>query len=478
MYAQLTIPKLSNTYKLYVYCSKNPESINTISKVRALQPTLIIDEAVAQTKSVNGKDCYVVPDKQDVNLPGVTWNGPKLTILPTTEYETEVGVVKINDYTYVNTLSLHELITPVQGVMLYYSVIGIDDSQTINGGNPITHLSKVAGTLMRIPFKDNGARHIYSCDNNTDSGDDVWTYIGSCAWDEEISIGDLSDISNFDRFGNPFVETVPIFKNEDISVDKRPLSSNDFVVLEVPNPWQKNNQTYNFRKLKSFKVQNVSDEQYSDFSMPTFQSLLPVSIEKMIILEMKDAENPNSPIPIPYTTAAENENFHVYEVVRKDGIYYNVLKHKSLGFNKFNIPIEDTRFPTYAIIDGEVVEVPPVPQEVIPLIPTIGGGLIVGDPEELPPIVSDEPEELNAGDIPPVGPDTSDGPEEPEEPEEPQPTLPRQIEKVIGVFSEGSVQDTIRIQLEAHPAHNYKYTIYLLDVYGNVSDPAFLFVEM
>lgn len=466
MYAQLTIPKLSNTYKLYVYCSKNPESINTIAKVRTLQPTLIIDEAVASTKTVNGVESYVIPDKPDVSLPGITWFGPKLTIIPTTEYETGIDVLKVNDYTYMNVLTMKELVTPTYGVMLYYSVIGVDETQVVNGGHPITHLSKVAGILMKAPFKDNGTRHIYSCDNSTDSTSDVWKYIGACSWDEEIRLGDISDMGAYNRYGCPFVTTVPIFKNEDIKVSVKPLASNNFVVMEIPNPWRQNNEKYNYRKLKSFKVQNVADEQYSDFSAPTFQSLLPVSIEKMVILEMKDAENPGSPIPIPYAAASENENFHVYEVVRKDGIYYNVLEHKKLGFNKFNIPIEETRFPKTVLVDDKPVVLPDVPAEVIPLIPTLGGGLIVGEPEPTPPgTVPDTP----ALGVP--------APTTPVIPTDVPASTIRRVEKVIGVFSEGSVQDTIRIQLEAYPAHTYKYTIYLYDIYGNVSQPAFLFVE-
>lgn len=463
MYAQLKIKKLSNVYKLYVFCSKNPESINSISKVRALQPTIIIDESIASTEIINGVEYYVVPDKQDVNLPGVTWNGPKLNIIPTTEYETSVEVVKINDYTYANKLILNELITPTTGVMLYYSVIGIDESQTVNGGNPITHLSKAVGVLMKSSFKTEGTRHIYSCENNTDSDTDVWNYVSSCSWDEDIVIGDFNNDSNMKRFGNPFVAKVPMFNNDDIIVHTKPLANNNFIVLEVLNPWKKNNETYNYRKLKSFKVQNVYDEQYSDFSLPTYQSLLPVSIEKMIIIEQRDATDSTSPYPMPYLQTTASENFHVYEVVRKDGLYYNILEHKKLGFNKWNIPIEETRFQRYIISGGSIAPAPYAPEEVIPLIPTQGGGLIIGDPEQISGIGG-------AGSSGNTG-DSTTIPAVPIIP-------PSPAEKIIGVFSEGSVQDTIKMQLEAFPAHSYKYTVYLLDVYGNLSDPAFVSVNL
>ena len=99
---------------------------------------------------------------------------------------------------------------------------------------------------------------------------------------------DITDPATMARFGNPMVETVHIFSGKDVNVSTRPVTSRNFMVLEIPNPWQRNNKEYNYRKMKSFKLQNVCDEQYSDFSEPTFQSLLPVSLEKMVILKCVD----------------------------------------------------------------------------------------------------------------------------------------------------------------------------------------------
>ena len=62
MHCRITIPKMSDHYKLYVYSAKTADSINTISKVRAMQPVFIIDEAVAETQTINGKECYVIDD--------------------------------------------------------------------------------------------------------------------------------------------------------------------------------------------------------------------------------------------------------------------------------------------------------------------------------------------------------------------------------------------------------------------------------
>lgn len=373
---KIIIPKMSDTYKLYVYSSKSADDINTIAKIRTIMPTIIIDESTAETEEINGKQCYVIYDNPSRTKPGVTYNGPIPNIVPVTEYETSVGVVKINDYTYVNKITFNELPLKYNGTMLYYSVIGVDEP---NG--TITHLSKVNGVMIKSEFKD-GKRHLYTCDDYNDDGSDVWNYVAGVSWDEELTIGDINDPSQMARFGIPFVEKVHIFNGEDVNASIRPVVSRNFMVLEIPNPWQKNNKEYNYRKLKSFKMQNISDEQYSNFSEPTYQSLLPVSIEKMLILKKTDSNNPDDIIN-------PEEDVDRYQIIRKDGIYYNAKDHRKLGLNKYNIPLEEK----------------------------------------------------------------------------------------TGIFSEASVQDEIKIQVEALPNHVYSYTIYLFDVYGNISQPAHFVVR-
>ena len=379
--AKLTIPKMSDNYKLYIYRAKNAESINTIAKVRTLKPILIIDEAVCKSKKIscNGKslECYEVYDNPDKTQAGVQYIGPKPNIVPVTFYETSVGIVKINDYTYVNTLNLNDIDNiHDNGTMMYYSVIGIDETNNI-----ITHLSKVNGVMIKSEYKKDGARHLYKCEDFTGTDKDKWEYVSSVSWDEILTIGNINDKSALAKFGIPVVEKVKIFDSDKLHASIKPVPVNNFMVLEIPNPWQRNNKEYNFRKLKSYKLRNVEDEQYGDFSEPTFQSLLPVSIEKMLILRKTDSEHPKQVIEI---SESVNDDVETYQVIRKNGIYYNAKDHRKLGLNKYNIPLEEK----------------------------------------------------------------------------------------TAVFNEASVQEKIKIQVEALPAHVYSYTIYLFDVYGNVSEPA------
>ena len=384
--AKLIIPRMSNNYKLYIYRSKNAESINTISKVRTLKPVMIIDESICESKNIscNGKtlDCYEVYDNPESVQLGVQYIGPKPNIVPVTFYETNVGIVKINDYTYVNTLNFNDLENNHgDNTMMYYSVIGVDEVNNI-----ITHLSKVNGVMIKSEYKKNGVRHLYKCDNYTGSDEDKWEYVSSVDWNEILTIGNVNDKSALSRFGIPVVEKVKIFESDKVQASTKPVSVNNFMVLEIPNPWQRNNKEYNFRRLKSYKLCNVENEQYGEYSEPTFQSLLPVSIEKMLILRKIDNIQPEKIIDI---SEAVNDDVDTYQVIRKNGIYYNAKEHRKLGLNKYNIPLEEK----------------------------------------------------------------------------------------TAIFNEASVQDKIKIQVEALPTHVYSYTIYLFDVYGNVSEPAHFVVN-
>lgn len=378
--AKLTIPKMSDTYKLYVYSAKTPDSINTIAKVRTIQPTLVIDESLAVTKKINNKQCYEIYDSPTKPQYGVTYIGPMQNIIPTTEYETSIGIVKINDYTYMNKLGIKDLEIQYNGTMLYYSVIGVDEENNI-----ITHLSKVNGVLVTSKYKE-GTRHLYSCDEYLGKDTDVWNYVSSVEWDELLTIGDVNNPSEFARFGIPMVEKVPMLDVTKIKGDCKPVISRNYMVMEIQNPWQKNNKEFNYRKLKSFKLQNVDGEQYSDFSEPTYQSILPVSIEMMMVLRKTDAANPDTPIEV---SESVDEDVDVYNVIRKDGIFYNAKDHRKLGLNKYNIPLGED----------------------------------------------------------------------------------------VAIFSESSVQDEIKIQVEALSNHVYSYTIYLFDVYQGVSEPVHLVVR-
>lgn len=384
--AKLIIPRMSNNYKLYIYRSKNAESINTISKVRTLKPVMIIDESICESKNIscNGKtlDCYEVYDNPETVQLGVQYIGPNPNIVPVTFYETNVGIVKINDYTYVNTLNFNDLENNHgDNTMMYYSVIGVDEVNNI-----ITHLSKVNGVMIKSEYKKNGVRHLYKCDNYTGSDEDKWEYVSSVDWNEILTIGNVNDKSTLSRFGIPVVEKVKIFESDKVQASTKPVSVNNFMVLEIPNPWQRNNKEYNFRRLKSYKLCNVENEQYGEYSEPTFQSLLPVSIEKMLILRKVDNIQPEKIIDI---SEAVNDDVDTYQVIRKNGIYYNAKEHRKLGLNKYNIPLEEK----------------------------------------------------------------------------------------TAIFNEASVQDKIKIQVEALPTHVYSYTIYLFDVYGNVSEPAHFVVN-
>lgn len=321
---KISIPKMNDTYQIYVYRSKHSEDINTIEKIRTLKPIAIIDSSTALVK--NGH--FIFYDKPGTNF-GITYMGPVPNTVPCMEYSTEIKAVAVNKYTFVNNLILEPLPIDYQGTMLYYSCIGVDEAN-----NMITHLSKVSGVLVDTPFKE-GTRHLYSCNNYTGTAKDKWEYIAAVPWDEEICMGDMTDKSQFEKYGCPVIETVPTFRPDDVMVSTRPVPTSAFGILEIPNPWYKNNRIYNYRRMKAYRVCNVYDEQYSEYSEPTYQAQVPVSIEKMVIM-CRDGYEGNVPM-----TETLNDETTQYTIIRRDGLYYKPALHKNLGLNKYNIPLEE-----------------------------------------------------------------------------------------------------------------------------------------
>ena len=340
--ARITIPKVESedTLKLQVYRSKNADDINTLSKVVNLYPVIEISQDTASVVTVNGKQCYQVDDKRPTsNIPGVKYNGPEPNLVPIIEYETEINIIKLNTYTFVNEL----ILTPLElrnkdGIVYYYSVLAVNISK-----NQISHLSKVNGVLVNYITDADLNRDIVYCNDYQDNENDVWRQLANLEYnpaDKSIRIGDITRPANISRLGIPVIEEVPVVSEINVSLNS--LISNTFMVLEIQNPWQNNNKEFNYRKLKSYKVRNVYGITYGEYSVPTFQSILPVSIEKMVIMMKTNPNNRNDVISINDETAQK------FEVIRRDGIFYDKTKHKSLGYNRWSIPLEDNKLSVFS----------------------------------------------------------------------------------------------------------------------------------
>lgn len=320
---QISVPKINDVYKMYIYRSKYSEDINTIAKVRTLSPIAIIDSSLAFAK--NGH--FILYDRPGITT-GITYIGPQPNVMPVTEYAAEVRAVPVNKYTFVNGVTIEPLPVEYNGTVLYYSCIGVDEAAGL-----ITHLSKVSAVLVNVPYQQ-GVRHLYSCDDCQNIGTDEWKYVGAIPWDSEITIGNVLDPVEISKYGYPVVEKISVFKPDDVKVSTRPVATSSFGVLEIPNPWFKNNRIYNYRRLKAFKVCNVYNEQYSEFSAPTYQSQVPVSIEKMIIMRKDDFEG-------QVNLDETGDDITQYTIIRRDGIFYDYKYHKQFGLNKYNIPLEE-----------------------------------------------------------------------------------------------------------------------------------------
>ena len=342
--AKLTIPKLpcDKNMKLYVYRSKNPDDINTISKVSNLQPIMIIDQQEAEITEVNGKECYIVNDSNEEQT-GVIYYGPRPNTVPITEYETETEIVNINSYTYVCELLLKPLdLNLKEGIVYYYSVIGVIDEED---DHRISHLSKVNGVLINYIQEQDLKREIQYCEDYNDSENDIWKPLKTLEYNENddiIRIGNVNREYAIQLLGLPVIEKVPEIPQEEIHISVNSIISNAYMILEVINPWNNNNEYFNFRKLKSYRIRNSCENSFGDFSIPTFQNKVPVSIEKMIIMMKENPEDSNSKIAIDDETAEK------FEIIRREGLYYNRKEHKSISCNRWGIPVEENKLSVFS----------------------------------------------------------------------------------------------------------------------------------
>ncbi len=315
MYApKVIINRISDSFKIYVYRSLNPNDINTIEKIKVISPVFVIDEAL-----ISG-DIYGIIDDPDFDFPyGVTYYGPAPNIIPCVEYESEIIVNKLTDHDYYNILKLNPLKLKYDGAMIYYSAIGVDETN-----NTITNLSQVYGVMVDCEYHKEGTRVLYYTED-IDNLESPLVQVKEVPWDEEIIIGDLSKNKIND---NPFLEHVnPI---TEITFDTKEVISRNYLTVGFQNPWQLNNKHFNYRKLKGFYVRNRIYDNFSAHSQPNFQSELPVTIERMVISITDDLNKLNT---------SESD---LYYVIRKDGKFYNPLEHNKLGLNKYSIPLGET----------------------------------------------------------------------------------------------------------------------------------------
>ena len=162
---------------------------------------------------------------------------------------------------------------------------------------------------------------------------DTWYNIANPDWNTEIVFGDIDNSITYNRYGSPFVEAVNIFSDVEIEVDTRCANLFNHIALKIPNIWRMENAEYNYRKLKSFKVRNIYDNKYGDYSEPTYQSSLPVSNERMLIFkkDVTRVTDKETPIDISETDKL------ALTVIRKNGIFYDIAQHRKYGCNKYNI---------------------------------------------------------------------------------------------------------------------------------------------
>ena len=115
------------------------------------------------------------------------------------------------------------------------------------------------------------------------------------------------------------------------------------------------NQKYNYRKLKSFRIRNIYDEHYGDWSEPTYPSVLPVAIEKLVVLR-KDVTSLTSEERLQPITIEELNDTLAYTIIRKNGKFYT-SDDISLSYNRYTLNEDEGNKAVYSenSVQSEIV---------------------------------------------------------------------------------------------------------------------------
>jgi hypothetical protein len=321
-------PSINKNLKIYVYRSKNQTDIESIGKVKNLLPVIVLDESTYPSNMMEDGH-YIIYDASE-NPESVIYNGPQPTAIPTNEYETIYDYKPLNEYNGYNVMNLKPLPLNYTGTLYYYSIIGVDSTNSL-----ITHISRVKAEILQSDYINKGTREIQYCNDYNALPTDIWETLTTVNWETNITFGDMSDTASYTRFGTPFINEVKIFDMKDVIIDTRCVINFNHITLTIPNIWQMDNQKYNYRKLKSFRIRNIYDEHYGDWSEPTYPSILPVAIERLLVLR-KDvttltSEERQQPIGLD-----ELDDTLVYTVIRRNGKFYTT-EDVSLNYNRYTL---------------------------------------------------------------------------------------------------------------------------------------------
>lgn len=321
-------PSINKNLKIYMYRSRNQADIESIGKVKNLLPVIVLNENT-YPQDMMENDHYVIYDAPE-NLDTVIYNGPQPTAIPTNEYETIYIQKALNEYTNCNIMKMNPLPLEYAGTLYYYSIIGVDSTNTL-----ITHISRVKAEILCSDYVSMGNREIQYCNDYNGLSTDIWETLTTIDWNTDIVFGDLTDTVSYTRFGSPFIDEIKIFDTKDVIIDTRCVINFNHVTLTIPNIWQMDNQKYNYRKLKSFRIRNIYDEHYGDWSEPTYPSILPVTIERLLILRKDVTKLTSEERQHPIELSELNDTL-VYTIIRRNGKFYTI-DDISLSYNRYTL---------------------------------------------------------------------------------------------------------------------------------------------
>lgn len=344
---KLNIPSSKNkNLVLQIYRSTKASDIDSVVKIKKLQPIMTLREKLMQTKPLfDGRLGYEIFDMEQIGS-GINYIGPEPNPIPADVYEATVVYDKLSDYIYRPSLKLTPMEIKNDGTMYYYSIVGLNEE-----ANTLTNVSLVKGVLMNQEYHS-GYRDIWVKE------DDKISKIGSVPWKKDgadhkdiiIGMGD-TDVPMI-----PINEVVPKFPIDEVEISTKNLLYQKCVDILIPNIWNK--EEYQTRTLKEFAVTNVIEEKsgiISDFSYPN-KTAVDIECIKLIIQDLDDPSKEPYEVNLVkqfglfYKKEFDDLSVNPFEITCKNGVFskmireaINVVVPVELGKNyELEIKIIDT----------------------------------------------------------------------------------------------------------------------------------------
>ncbi len=265
----------------------------------------------------------------NAGTPGVTYHGPEPSGLWEPKYSMVYKVQNVVNKAYVPFVefkptndSLSD--TNHEDTMYYYRIVAVDPTGKVSTPSQIIgieYAQDVSSIKNYIEVSEN---------YNTNQSVATWRYLTTVRAEESFVVGQLGSTA-YSRFGKMVNEAVPVFDSSEMLIDTKYVTSDNKVVIKIPNVWKLENEKFNYRSFNAYRVASEMNGKYSDYSdVYTYSEKAHIPIEKLVVIKRVVT---GQPLVEQVKASKITEGEIIKTFIRKNGAYYSGELESSLPLN-------------------------------------------------------------------------------------------------------------------------------------------------